>query len=119
MSPMAATGGPQSLLTQLVQSLVDQPDEVRVEVLEGSQSTIFEVSVAPPDVRRVIGRKGRTADALRELMLSWGGKAQRRLMLEIMEPTRRQEEIPGDAGLGVPVRVERRLGGRLDAPRED
>ena len=52
-------------------------------------------------------------------MLSWGGKAQRRLMLEIMEPTRRQEEIPGDAGLGVPVRVERRIGGRLDAPRED
>ena len=107
-----------ALLALLVQSLVDQPDEVRVQALDGTQSTIFEVSVAPPDVRRVIGRKGRTADALRELLTNWGGKAGRKLLLEVMEPTRRQDEIPGDAGLSVPVKVERRSGGRLDASVE-
>ena len=66
----------------------------------------------------MIGRKGRTADALRELLTNWGGKAGRKLLLEVMEPTRRQDEIPGDAGLSVPVKVERRSGGRLDASAE-
>ena len=107
------------ILADIVRTLVDVPEAVRVQTLEGSQSTIFEVSVAPEDVRRVIGRQGRTADALRELMASWGGKCGRRLLLEVMEPTRRSDEIPGDAGLSVPVKVERRHGGRLEARHGD
>ena len=54
-----------ALLDLTVRALVDYPADVTVQTLEGSQSTIFEVRVNPEDVRRVIGRKGRTADALR------------------------------------------------------
>lgn len=102
------------LLTHLVQSLVDAPDHVHVQALEGTQSTVFEVSVAPEDIRRVIGRKGRTADALRELLLNWGGKTGRKLLLEVLEPSHRHDELPGTAGLGLPVKVERVIGPHLD-----
>lgn len=74
------------LFTNLIRSLVDDPDAVDVHALEGTHSTLFEVSVAPDDVRRVIGRKGRTADALREVLTSWGGRAGRRMILEVMDP---------------------------------
>lgn len=103
-----------ALMRQLVCSLVDDPGQVHVQALEGTHSTIFEVSVAPDDVRRVIGRRGRTADALREVLLNWGGKRGRRLLLEVMEPSFRKDELPGVAGLGAPVKVERVVGPPLD-----
>lgn len=74
------------LLTLLIRALVDSPAEVRIQAVVGSQAVIYEVHVAPDDVRRVIGRKGRTADALRELMTGMGGKAGCRFLLEILEP---------------------------------
>ena len=100
-------------LTGTVQALVDDPGAVDVQTIEGGTTTILEVKVAGPDVRRVIGKKGRTADALRQLLLNLGAKGGRRYHLEIVEPDHRQDEIPGDAGLGVPVKVERRSGGRI------
>ena len=74
------------LLNLLIRALVDFPDEVKIQTLAGSQSTIFEVVVHPEDVRRVIGRRGRTADAVREIMINLGSKVGRRYILEIVEP---------------------------------
>lgn len=82
-----------ALLHQLTTALVDFSDEVRVSTVCGEQSVIFEVRVAPIDVKRIIGRRGRTADAIRELLLSLAGKANARYLLEIVEPTHRVEEI--------------------------
>ena len=79
-----------ALLNLLIRSLVDFPDDVSVQTLEGSQSTIFEVKVNREDVRRVIGRKGRTADAVREILINLGSKAGRRFLLEIVEPSPRK-----------------------------
>lgn len=76
-----------SLLTDIIQALVDEPDAVHIHPLVSEQLTIFEVSVESEDIRRVIGRKGRTADALRHLLVSLGGKARRRYLLEILEPS--------------------------------
>lgn len=78
-----------ALLTLLVQALVDRPDVVDIHPIASEQLTIFEVRVAPEDVRRIIGRKGRTADAIRELLSKLGGKVGRRYHLEILEPTGR------------------------------
>ena len=75
-----------ALLDLMIRALVDYPEDVLVQTLEGSQSTIFEVKVNPDDVRRVIGRKGRTADAVREILINLGSKAGRRFLLEIVEP---------------------------------
>ncbi|PJA47543.1 RNA-binding protein [Candidatus Uhrbacteria bacterium CG_4_9_14_3_um_filter_36_7] len=59
-----------------------------VQTIPGNQVVIFEVNVHSQDVRRVIGRRGRTADALRELMISFGGKINKKCVLEIVEPAR-------------------------------
>jgi uncharacterized protein len=56
-----------AVLDHLVRSIVDHPDEVRVDVTEGRQRTRLEVSVAEGDLGRVIGRRGRTAMSIRTL----------------------------------------------------
>lgn len=66
--------------------LVDTPAAVDVLTITGVQSTIFELRVDPEDVRRIIGRKGRTADALRDLLVNLGARIERRFLLEIIEP---------------------------------
>lgn len=78
-----------AILELMIRGLVDEPDRVSIKVVRGNQSVIFEVAVDPQDVRRVIGRKGRTAEAVRELMTNYGSKAGRRFLVEIMEPDRR------------------------------
>ena len=74
------------LLELMVKELVDHPDGVSIEMIEGAQAIVFEVTVEPEDIRRVIGRRGHIADALRVLLTSYGGIARRRYLLEIIEP---------------------------------
>jgi uncharacterized protein len=60
---------PRELLQYLAEGLVDDPDRVSVEPFEGDDGTIvLELSVAPEDYGRVIGRGGRTAHALRTVV---------------------------------------------------
>ena len=64
-----ATEIPKRLLEYLAEGLVDEPDEVAVEQLEGADGTIvLELVVAAEDYGRVIGRGGRTAHALRAVV---------------------------------------------------
>lgn len=56
-----------AVLTYVVKAIVDEPDAVSVEVSIG-RSQRFDVQVAPDDMGRVIGRRGRTADAIRTLV---------------------------------------------------
>lgn len=71
-----------------VMELVDHPLDVRVTELVGAQVEVLTIHVAAEDVRRVLGRKGRTVDALRLLLASMGGKHGRRYILEVAEPPR-------------------------------
>jgi predicted RNA-binding protein YlqC (UPF0109 family) len=64
-----ATEIPRQLLEYLAQGLVDEPDEVSVEQFEEDDGTIvLELCVAPEDYGKVIGRGGRTANALRTVV---------------------------------------------------
>lgn len=81
-------------LEQTVSAIVDFPGCVRVQAVEGTHTTIFEVKVDPDDVRKVIGRKGRTAAAIRELLTNLGARIKVKCHLEILEPNGRKEEIP-------------------------
>jgi hypothetical protein len=72
-------------LTELVRLLVDQPDDVDLEVLPGRRDTLIELSVAPDDLGKVIGRQGRTARALRTLLEARGSRDGVRYELEILE----------------------------------
>ena len=57
-----------SALAHLVKGIVDNPDEVRVQSSTSSRGELLEVRVHPDDLGRVIGRSGRTAKALRQLV---------------------------------------------------
>jgi predicted RNA-binding protein YlqC (UPF0109 family) len=66
---LAAAEVPRELLQYLAEGLVEDPDRVSVEPFEGDDGTIvLELSVAPEDYGRVIGRGGRTAQALRTVV---------------------------------------------------
>lgn len=73
------------LLVELARRLVDEPDAVRVEQLEGDDgSLVLRLYVAEADVGKVIGRQGRIARALRTIVRAGGPQAGRRLQLEIV-----------------------------------
>ncbi len=74
----------QELIEYVAKSLVDEPNEVRVTKLAGVYSTIYELRVAPNDMGRVIGKKGRVANALRTLLRVSATREGRRAILEIV-----------------------------------
>jgi predicted RNA-binding protein YlqC (UPF0109 family) len=76
------SGDVRALVEQIAKSLVDEPDQVSVEQLEGD---VLELKVAPNDVGKVIGAKGRVARALRALIGAAGVRLQKRFTLEILE----------------------------------
>jgi len=73
------------LLAELARRLVDEPDAVRVEQVEGDDGAlILRLHVAEGDVGKVIGRQGRIARALRTVVRAGGPNAGRRLQLDIV-----------------------------------
>ncbi len=78
------------LVELIAKALVDNPDKVQVSQLEGAQSSIIELKVAPEDVGKVIGRQGRTAQAIRVILGAAGMKLKKRYTLELVE-TRQKE----------------------------
>jgi uncharacterized protein len=64
-------------LEHLVRGIVDNPDEVRVELVTTRRGRTLEVHVHPDDLGKVIGRGGRTATALRTVMAGIGGRGVR------------------------------------------
>jgi len=73
------------LIEQIAKALVDAPDQVAVNQIEEEGETVLELEVAENDMGRVIGKQGRTARALRNLLNAAGVKAHRRYALEILE----------------------------------
>ncbi|WP_375500086.1 RNA-binding protein [uncultured Jatrophihabitans sp.] len=62
-------------LEHLVKGIVDHPDDVRVDLVDNRRGQRLEIRVHPEDLGRVIGRNGRTAKALRQVMSGVGGSA--------------------------------------------
>ncbi len=73
------------LVEFLVRNLVDHPEEVSVNVVEGEKSTILELRVAPDDVGKVIGKQGRIAQAIRTVLSACATKDGKRATLEILD----------------------------------
>ena len=74
------------LLEQLVRALVDRPDQVRIEEFtEDDGTVVFELSVAPEDYGKVIGRGGRTAQAIRAVVKAAGVRREKRVLVDIVE----------------------------------
>jgi len=64
-------------LDHLVRGIVDHPDDVQVDLVTNRRGRTLEVRVNPEDLGKVIGRAGRTAKALRQVMTSVGGRGLR------------------------------------------
>ncbi len=73
------------LLAELARRLVDDPDAVRVEQEEREDVIVLRLFVAKDDVGQVIGRQGRIARALRQIVRAAGGRDRRRVLLEIVD----------------------------------
>lgn len=74
------------LIEFLAKSLVDDPDAVTVNVMEGeSSTTILELSVAPDDIGKVIGKNGRIARAVRTVLSAAASKSKKKVVLEILD----------------------------------
>lgn len=69
----------------LARALVDQPDAVSVNEINGSHTSIVELRVAKEDIGKIIGKQGRTAYALRTIVNAVSSKTGMRLHLEIIE----------------------------------
>jgi predicted RNA-binding protein YlqC (UPF0109 family) len=79
-------GGDMRLLVEeIAKALVDEPDQVQVNALEGEQSTVLELRVAPNDLGKVIGKQGRTARSIRTILGAASMKLKKRYTLEILE----------------------------------
>ncbi len=76
----------EELIAFIARSLVDQPDAVRVARTDEDDAVIIELTVAPDDLGKVIGKQGRTARAMRSLLAALAAKDNnKRSRLEIVE----------------------------------
>ena len=79
------TGDMRALIEQIAKALVDDPAQVLVNQVEEGAESVLELSVGPKDLGRVIGKQGRTARAMRNLLGAAGLKFNKRFTLEILE----------------------------------
>jgi predicted RNA-binding protein YlqC (UPF0109 family) len=75
----------EELIEYSAKSLVDNPEEVSVTELEGEQTSVIELRVAKEDLGKIIGKQGRTAQALRTIFGAASKKMKERSFLEILE----------------------------------
>ncbi|MDH3885903.1 MAG: KH domain-containing protein [Desulfobacterales bacterium] len=73
------------LISYIAQALVDRPEEVSVNEIEGNQTSVLELKVAKEDLGKVIGKQGRTARAMRTILSAASAKIRKRTVLEIIE----------------------------------
>ncbi|CAO0820914.1 RNA-binding protein KhpA [Desulfarculales bacterium] len=73
------------LIKYIAQALVDHPEHVEVNEVEGEQTSVLELKVAKEDLGKVIGKQGRTARAMRTILSAASAKIRKRSMLEIIE----------------------------------
>jgi predicted RNA-binding protein YlqC (UPF0109 family) len=75
----------QHLVRTIVSALVDYPEAVEVQQVDGETTCILEVRVSPEDIGKVIGRQGRNIAALRTLLHAVGAKERKHVLLEVLE----------------------------------
>ena len=73
------------LIKYIAQALVDNPEQVKVEEVKGRQTSVLELKVAKEDLGKVIGKKGKTAYAIRTILSAASAKVKKRTVLEILE----------------------------------
>ena len=73
------------LITEILKALVDHPEEVSVNEIGGTHTTVLEVRAAKTDMGKIIGKQGRTAQAIRTILSAVAGKTRDKYILEIVD----------------------------------
>jgi predicted RNA-binding protein YlqC (UPF0109 family) len=73
-----------ALVETIAKALVDHPDEVRVNAVEHERTLVYELSVHPDDMGKIIGKQGRIAKALRTVVTAASGETGKRVTVEIV-----------------------------------
>jgi len=73
------------LIKHIAQALVDNPKQVTVTEIKGNNTSVLEIEVAKEDLGKVIGKHGRTAQAMRTILSAISAKERKRTILEILE----------------------------------
>ncbi len=74
-----------ALIEHITKALVDNPAQVTVKEIKGDNTLVFELKVAGEDIGKVIGKHGRTAQAIRTILIAASAKERKRSVLEILE----------------------------------
>jgi len=73
------------LLTYMAQAMVDYPDKVKVNEVNGGQTSILELQVAREDIGKVIGKEGKNARAMRTIVSASASRLHKRTIIEIID----------------------------------
>ena len=73
------------LVSFIARALVDEPEDVQVDVVDGDDAVVLELTVAESDLGKVIGKDGRTARAMRALLSATSARLRKRAILDILE----------------------------------
>lgn len=73
------------LIAVIAKALVDRPEDVEVSEVEGQQASVIELKVAKEDIGKIIGKHGRTAQAIRTILSAASTKIRKRCILELIE----------------------------------
>ncbi len=74
-----------ALIDYLARGLVDNRDEVRVELVEERNANVYEIEVDDEDLGKIIGRGGKTARAIRQVVSAAAPRSRKRTLVEILE----------------------------------
>jgi len=75
----------ENLVLLIARSLVDNEDDLKCEVLQGSGTTVIELRAPRAEIGKIIGRNGRIAQAIRTIVIASAAKSKRRYVLQIVE----------------------------------
>ena len=73
------------LVKYIAQALVDNPEQVEVSEMEGTQASVLELKAAKEDLGKIIGKRGRNIQAIRIILSAASAKLKKRTILEIIE----------------------------------
>jgi len=79
------TASPRAMIEYIAKAIVETKGEVFVDEFEDGDETVIELEVAEADLGKIIGRSGRVARALRNILAAAGSKLDKRYALEIIE----------------------------------
>jgi predicted RNA-binding protein YlqC (UPF0109 family) len=75
----------EEFIAYMIRNLVDSPDDVKIDIFDGSKSSVVEIRVHNDDIAKLVGRQGRTIKALRQIATTVAARLGRKVRLEIVQ----------------------------------